>query len=52
MSRHIFVMPMLFSMTPLHLLGHNDQDDVDMTLCICDAIGTSDGITWGQWNLK
>ena len=28
MSRHIFVMPMVFSMAPLHSLGPNDQNEV------------------------
>ena len=28
MSRHIFGMPVLLSMTPLHFLGHNDQKEL------------------------
>ena len=28
MSRHIFGMPMLLPMAPLHLLSHNDQNEV------------------------
>ena len=28
MSRHVFRVPMLLSMSPLHLLGNNDQNEV------------------------
>ena len=28
MSRHIFVIPMVFSMSPLHTLGNSDQNEV------------------------
>ena len=39
MFRHIFGMPMLLSMVPLHLSGHNDKMWWNIALCTCDAKG-------------
>ena len=39
---------MLLPMAVLHLIGHNDQNDMK-TDCTCDANGISVGIIWCQW---
>ena len=46
-SISIIMMPMAFSMTSLHSLGQEDQNEVASWLFwSCDVTGTSTGITW------